>query len=63
VQEESKGKEAKQKATIDRLNKQVDEMRVKNKELQDELKHVIDQLKSQPAKSATPTAAASGTER
>jgi len=48
VQEEAKGKEGKQKATIERLNKQVEEMRLKNKELQDELKHVIDQLKNQP---------------
>jgi uncharacterized coiled-coil protein SlyX len=40
--EEGKQKETKQKATIERLNKQVEEMRAKNKELQDELKHVID---------------------
>ena len=31
-------------------------MRAKNKELQDELKHVVEQLRSQPAKNITPAA-------
>jgi hypothetical protein len=40
VNEEAKAKEQKQKATIDRLNKQVEELKVKNKEITDELKHL-----------------------
>jgi FtsZ-binding cell division protein ZapB len=38
--EESKAKEAKSKSTIDRLNKQVEELKTKNKELSDEIKHM-----------------------
>ena len=40
VQEEAKAKELKQKSQIDRLTKQVEEFKVKNNELNDELKHV-----------------------
>ena len=42
VQEEAKAKELKQKSQIDRLTKQVEEFKVKNNELNDELKHVIE---------------------
>jgi len=46
VTEESKAKDLKQKSTIDRLNKQVEELKERNKELSDELKH-MEQLRLQ----------------
>ncbi len=36
--EEAKAKEAKQKNTIDRLKKQVEDLTVKNKEMSDEMR-------------------------
>jgi uncharacterized coiled-coil protein SlyX len=57
AQEEAKARDAKQKATIDRLNKQVEELRLKNKEQQDELKHVVDQMRSQQQQQRPVTAA------
>jgi uncharacterized coiled-coil protein SlyX len=38
--EEAKAKEAKQKNTIDRLKKQVEDLTTKNKEMSDELRHM-----------------------
>lgn len=43
--EEAKAKEAKQKNTIDRLKKQVDDLTVRNKEMTDELKILTDQVR------------------
>lgn len=44
--EEAKAKEVKQKTQSERLAKQLEEAKAKNKELADELKHVSDQLRA-----------------
>lgn len=41
--EEAKAKESKQKNTIDRLKKQVEELSCRNKEMSEELKHIEQQ--------------------
>jgi uncharacterized coiled-coil protein SlyX len=49
--EEAKAKEAKQKNTIDRLKKQVDDLTTKNKEMSDELRHMSEQLRNRDSQS------------
>ena len=47
VQEEAKSKEGKWKAQVDRLGRQVEELRDKNRELQEEVKVMGEQMRTQ----------------
>lgn len=44
VQEEAKAKDVKAKTQMERLTKQCEEYKQRNKELQDELKHLSEQM-------------------
>jgi prefoldin subunit 5 len=52
VQEEAKAKDVKAKTQIERLTKQCEEYKQRNKELQDELKHLSEQMIASSNKSA-----------